>query len=72
MNRQYLDCTCTLYPDGHLVAKTEKLKHALELKRVATQIQPEPEVGLFYMIMISPHLDELSPDQCYNCAAIHY
>jgi hypothetical protein len=21
-----------LYPDGHLVAKTEKLKHALELK----------------------------------------
>lgn len=38
MNRQYLNCRCALYPDGHLVAKTEKLKHALELKRVVTQV----------------------------------
>jgi hypothetical protein len=55
MNRQYLDCKCAFYPNGHLVAKTEKLKHALELKRVATQ------VGLFYIISHQIHLDESSP-----------
>ena len=44
MNRQYLDCRCALHPEGHFVAKTEKLKHALELKRAAIQ------VSLFYMI----------------------
>jgi hypothetical protein len=53
MNRQYLDCRCALYPDGHLVPKTKKLKHALELKRVVIQ------VGLFYIISPQAYLDEL-------------
>jgi len=34
-----LDCTCAMYPDGHLVAKTEKLKHALELKHATIQVR---------------------------------
>jgi hypothetical protein len=45
MNRQYLDCRCALYPDGHSVPKTEKLKHTLELKNARIR------VSLFYMIL---------------------
>ena len=45
MNRQYLDCRCALYPDGHSVLKTEKLKHTLELKNARIR------VSLFYMIL---------------------
>jgi hypothetical protein len=74
MNRQYLECRCAMYPDGHMVAKTEKLKHALELKNATIQ------VSLFDMILILSFNSKLfnlnHPGRCYEkCTTIrdaHY
>jgi hypothetical protein len=34
MGKHYQSCTCSMFPDGHLVLKADRMKHHLELEQV--------------------------------------